>query len=202
MLPTLTALQKRKPSLYPSDWLYSLRHSAPEDINHLWTCPYIIPDTSSRSIYYKLILSFHNACITSFSELASLSDHFLLEFSTLDCWDFSTPSPSCLWLTHGLFPVDLVQYLCKHFPKKKIFEVLTSHLSNLHEQLYWDIWMPRNVFFHLWLNSQNSDFANYHSSSSSLSPSSPLTTFSSSLATVSQDSWFSWISSSIIRGGS
>ncbi|GET55556.1 hypothetical protein GLOIN_2v1785823 [Rhizophagus irregularis DAOM 181602=DAOM 197198] len=177
MLPTLTALQKCKPFLYPSDWLCSLCHFAPEDMNHLWTYPYIIPDASSRSIYYKLMLSFHDACITNFSELAFLSDSFLLEFSALDCWDFTIPSSSCLWLTR----------------------VLTSLLSNLHEQLYWDIWMPRNVFFHLWLDSQDFNLVNYYSFPVSYSSPSPLTTSGSSLATVSQDSWFSWISSSIIR---
>ncbi|CAB4405875.1 unnamed protein product [Rhizophagus irregularis] len=36
MLPTLTALQKRDPSSYPSDWLCALCHSAPEDLDHLW----------------------------------------------------------------------------------------------------------------------------------------------------------------------
>ncbi|EXX71241.1 hypothetical protein RirG_080180 [Rhizophagus irregularis DAOM 197198w] len=202
MLPTLTALQKRKPSLYPPDWLCPLCHFASEDMNHLWICPYIIPDASPKSIYHKLILSFHDACVTSFSELASFSDTFLLEFFTLDCWNFTTSSPSYLWLTRGLYPVDLVQHLCKHFPKNKIFEILTSHLSDLHKQLYWNIWMPCNVFFHLWLNSQNLAFADSHSSTFFSSPSSSLTTFGSSLATVSQDSWFSWISSSIIRGGS
>ncbi|GBC41916.2 reverse transcriptase family protein [Rhizophagus irregularis DAOM 181602=DAOM 197198] len=111
MLPTLTALQKRKPSLYPPDWLCPLCHFASEDMNHLWICPYIIPDASPKSIYHKLILSFHDACVTSFSELASFSDTFLLEFFTLDCWNFTTSSPSYLWLTRGLYPVDLVQHL-------------------------------------------------------------------------------------------
>ncbi|PKK56752.1 hypothetical protein RhiirC2_799344 [Rhizophagus irregularis] len=180
MLPTLTTLQKRNPSLYPSDWLCSLCHSASEDMNHLWTCPYIIPDASPRSIYHKLILSFHDACITNFSESVSLSDSFLLEFSALDCWDFTTPSPSCFWLTRGLFPVDLIQHLCQKLSKKKIFEVLTSLLSNLHEQLYWDIWMSCNIFFHLWLQSQTSDFTNNHSSPFSHSSSSPPATFGSS----------------------
>ncbi|CAB4407193.1 unnamed protein product [Rhizophagus irregularis] len=62
--------------------------------------------------------------------------------------------------------------------------------------------MPRNVFFHLWLDSQEHvpKSSSVSSSLSSFIPSS--STSGSSLATVSQDSWFTWISSSIIRGGS
>ncbi|PKC53127.1 hypothetical protein RhiirA1_479964 [Rhizophagus irregularis] len=85
MLPTLTVLQKRKPSLYLPDWLCSLCHSASEDMNHLWTCTYIIPDASPRSIHHRLLLFFHDACITNFSECVFLSDNFLLEFFALDC---------------------------------------------------------------------------------------------------------------------
>ncbi|PKY57447.1 hypothetical protein RhiirA4_449016 [Rhizophagus irregularis] len=107
MLPTLTALQKRDPSTYPSDWLCALCHSAPEDLNHLWTCPYIIPDASPRLIFQKLMLSFHDKCITQFSDIFPPSDQFLLEFSALDCWDFTTPSSSCLWLARGLLPAEL-----------------------------------------------------------------------------------------------
>ncbi|CAB4407435.1 unnamed protein product [Rhizophagus irregularis] len=204
MLPTLTALQKRDPSSYPSDWLCALCHSAPEDLNHLWTCPYIIPDVSPRLIFQKLMLSFHDKCITQFSDTSPLSDQFLLEFSALDCWDFNTPSSPCLWLARGLLPADLVQLLQQLYSRKKIFEILSSLLLDFQEQLYWDIWMPRNVFFHLWLDSQEHVPKNTRSSvSSSLSSSIPSSSTSGpSLATVSQDSWFTWISSSIIRGGS
>ncbi|PKK74775.1 hypothetical protein RhiirC2_774364 [Rhizophagus irregularis] len=129
---------------------------------------------------YTVILSFHDACITKFSDFTPLSYNLLLKFFALDCWDFTTPLPSCLWLTRRLFPAKLVQLLCTQLAKKKIFEVLTSLLSNFYEQLYWDIWMPRNVFFHLWLDSQNSNLENCHSSPLSHSPLSPLTTFGSS----------------------
>ncbi|CAB4413040.1 unnamed protein product [Rhizophagus irregularis] len=204
MLPTLTALQKRNPSSYPSDWLCALCHSAPEDLDYLWTCPYIIPDASPRMIFHKLMLSFHDKCITLFSDISPLSDQILLEFSALDCWDFTTPSLPCLWLARGLFPVDLVQLLQQLYSRKKIFEILSSLLLDFQEQLYWDIWMPRNIFFYLWLDSQEHVPKNTRSSVfSSLSSSIPSSSTSgSSLATVSQDSWFTWISSSIIRGGS
>ncbi|CAB4409418.1 unnamed protein product [Rhizophagus irregularis] len=202
MLPTLTALQKRDPSSYPSDWLCALCHSAPEDLDHLWTCPYIIPDASPRLIFQKLMLAFRDECITQFSDISPPSDQFLLEFSALDCWDFTTPSSPCLWLARGLLPVDLVQLLQQLYSKKKIFEILSLLLLDFQDHLYWDIWMPRNVFFHLWLDSQEHvpKRSSTSSSSSSFIPSS--STSGSSLATVSQDSWFTWISSSIIRGGS
>ncbi|PKY50474.1 hypothetical protein RhiirA4_466980 [Rhizophagus irregularis] len=193
MLPTLTALQKRDPSSYPPDWLY---------LDHLWTCPYIIPDVAPRLIFQKLMLSFHDKCITHFSDTFPLSEQFLLKFSALDCWDFTTPSSPCLWLARGLLPVDLIRLLQQLFSRKKIFEILSSLLLDFQEQLYWDIWMPRNVFFHLWLDSQGHVSRNYRSSISLSSSISHLSTSGSALATVSQDSWFTWISSSIIRGGS
>ncbi|CAB4440165.1 unnamed protein product [Rhizophagus irregularis] len=94
MLPTLTALQKRDPSSYPPDWLCALCHSAPEDLDHLWTCPYIIPDASPRLIFHKLMLSFHDKCITQFSDTSPLSDQFLLEFSALDYSQEHVPKSS------------------------------------------------------------------------------------------------------------
>ncbi|CAB4440133.1 unnamed protein product [Rhizophagus irregularis] len=139
MLPTLTALQKRDPSSYPPDWLCALCHSAPEDLDHLWTCPYIIPDASPRLIFHKLMLSFHDKCITQFSDTSPLSDQFLLEFSALDCWDFTTPSSPCLWLARSLLPADLVHLLQQLYSRKKIFEILSSLLLEFQEQLYWDI---------------------------------------------------------------
>lgn len=85
ILLTLTMLQKCKPFSFPSDWLYAFCHSTPEDLNHLWTCLYIIPDTSSRSIYHKLVAFFRNACIENFSEIAPLLDLFKSDFSALTC---------------------------------------------------------------------------------------------------------------------
>ncbi|PKY56182.1 hypothetical protein RhiirA4_476275 [Rhizophagus irregularis] len=149
-------------------------------------------------IFQKYMLSFHDNCILQFSDVATFSDTFLLEFSALDCWDFITLSLSCLWLTRGLLPVDLVRHLQQLFSRKKIFEVLSLLLLNLHKHLYWDIWMPRNVFFHLWLDSQEHVSRNTRSSISSSSLISSLSTSGSPLATVSQDSWSFWISSSII----
>ncbi|CAB4416056.1 unnamed protein product [Rhizophagus irregularis] len=107
MLPTLTALQKRDPASYPPDWLCALCHSAPEDLDHLWTCPYIYPGY-----------------------------HFLMEFSALDCLGFTTPSSPCLWLARGLLPVDLVQLLPQIYSRKKILTIfIFAYDLDFQEQL-------------------------------------------------------------------
>ncbi|PKY30848.1 hypothetical protein RhiirB3_448147 [Rhizophagus irregularis] len=66
-------------------------------------------------------------------------------------------------------------------------------------ELYGEIWLCRNVLFHAWKKSQGISAS---SKSCSLSAVSSHTIsphhYSSSLALVSQDSWISWISSSII----
>ncbi|PKY61587.1 hypothetical protein RhiirA4_486769, partial [Rhizophagus irregularis] len=134
------------------------------------------------------MLSFHDNCISLFSDLTPLSNQFLLEFSALDCWDFTTPSLSCLWLTRGLLPVDLIRYLQQLFSRKKIFEILSLLLLDFQEHLYWDIWMPRNVFFHLWLDSQKRVPRNTRSPIPFLFSIPSPSTSGSSLATVSQDS--------------
>ncbi|PKK60606.1 hypothetical protein RhiirC2_793084 [Rhizophagus irregularis] len=99
MLPTLTTLQQRKPYLYSPDWLCPQCNSVPEDLNHLWTCPYILPDLYPCLTYRSEVIKFRDACIKSFLSLKSLDFSFQEDFSTLDCWDFETPSSSCLWLT-------------------------------------------------------------------------------------------------------
>ncbi|CAB4409421.1 unnamed protein product [Rhizophagus irregularis] len=146
------------------------------------TCPAPSDFGKPQNLHIKLLLKTNSA--------SSASD-----FSALDCWDFITPSSSCLWLTRGLFPTALIKFLNTFLPKNKILTILSPLLLQFHERLYMDIWLPRNVFFHLWLESQTRI--------SISSPSSTfLTTSGSSLATVSQDSWISWISSFIIQGGS
>ncbi|PKB97369.1 hypothetical protein RhiirA5_433277 [Rhizophagus irregularis] len=57
MLPTLTTLQQRKPYLYSLDWLCSQCNSAPKDLNHLWTCHYILPDLNLCLTYRTEILT-------------------------------------------------------------------------------------------------------------------------------------------------
>ncbi|PKY56349.1 hypothetical protein RhiirA4_476593 [Rhizophagus irregularis] len=112
MLPTLTTLQQRKPYLYSSEWLCPQCNSAPKDINHLWTCPYILPDLNPCLTHQNEIVKFRNACIASFSSLKTLPASFNDEFSTLDCWNFvSLPRP-----IYGLPEVELYGeiWLCRN----------------------------------------------------------------------------------------
>ncbi|CAB4429880.1 unnamed protein product [Rhizophagus irregularis] len=105
-----------------------LCNSASEDLNHLWTCLYIIPDVSPGATYCKYMATFRDACIKRFSDCTSLPDSFKDTFSALACWNFDTHSPSCLWLTRGLLPTDLIAYLKEFLPKTKILTTLTPLL--------------------------------------------------------------------------
>ncbi|PKB95682.1 hypothetical protein RhiirA5_436259 [Rhizophagus irregularis] len=96
MLPTLTTLQQRIPYLYSLDWLCPQCNSAPEDLNHLWTCPYILPDLNPCLTYRSEVIKFRDSCLSSFLSLKSLVTSFQIGFSTLNCWDYKTPSLSCL----------------------------------------------------------------------------------------------------------
>ncbi|GBC48609.1 ribonuclease H-like domain-containing protein [Rhizophagus irregularis DAOM 181602=DAOM 197198] len=182
MLPTLTTLQQRKPYLYSPDWLY------------------LNPCLTHRSE----IIKFRDSCLSSFSSLKPLDITFQTEFSALKCWNYDTPSLSCLWLTRGLLPAHLTAFLNQHFPLSVIYKIISPLLNDFQVELYGEIWLCRNVLFHAWEESQGISAASKlrgPSMNSSPIVSSPHTN-NSSLATVSQDSWISWISSSIIRGGS
>ncbi|EXX57028.1 hypothetical protein RirG_210900 [Rhizophagus irregularis DAOM 197198w] len=204
MLPTLTTLQQRKPYLYSPDWLCPQCNSAPEDLNHLWTCPYILPDLNPCLTHHSEIIKFRDSCLSSFSSLKPLDITFQTGFSALDCWNYETPSLSCLWLTRGLLPAHLTAFLNQHFPLSVIYKIISPLLNDFQVELYGEIWLCRNVLFHAWEESQGISAASKlrgPSINSSPIVSSPHTN-NSSLAIVSQDSWISWISSSIIRGGS
>ncbi|CAB5193871.1 unnamed protein product [Rhizophagus irregularis] len=204
MLPTLTTLQQRKPYLYSPDWLCPQCNSAPEDLNHLWTCPYILPDLNPCLTHRSEVIKFRDSCLSSFLSLKSLDISFHTEFFALDCWNYEAPSSSCLWLTRGLLPAHLTAFLNQHFPLSVIYKIISPLLNDFQVELYGEIWLCRNVLFHAWEESQGISAASKlrgPSINSSPIVSSPHTN-NSSLATVSQDSWISWISSSIIRGGS
>ncbi|CAB4481558.1 unnamed protein product [Rhizophagus irregularis] len=204
MLPTLTTLQQRKPYLYSPDWLCPQCNSAPEDLNHLWTCPYILPDLNPCLTHRSEVIKFRDSCLSSFLSLKSLDISFHTEFFALDCWNYEAPSSSCLWLTRGLLPAHLTAFLNQHFPLSVIYKIISPLLNDFQVELYGEIWLCRNVLFHTWEESQGISAASKlrgPSINSSPIVSSPHTN-NSSLATVSQDSWISWISSSIIRGGS
>ncbi|PKK64245.1 hypothetical protein RhiirC2_787779, partial [Rhizophagus irregularis] len=94
MLPTLTTLQQRKPYLYSPDWLCPQCNSAPEDLNHLWTCPYILPELNPCSTHRSEIIKFRDSCLSSFLSLKPLDSTFQTGFSALDCWNYETPSLS------------------------------------------------------------------------------------------------------------
>ncbi|PKY62152.1 hypothetical protein RhiirA4_432333, partial [Rhizophagus irregularis] len=144
MLPTLTTLQQRKPHLYSPDWLCPQCNTAPEDINHLWTCPYILPELNPCMTHRKEIAKFRDDCISAFSSLKTLPDSFCDEFSALDCWDFNTPSASCLWLTRGLLPAHLTTFLKDYFLLSTIYKVVSPLLNDFQLELYGEIWLCRN----------------------------------------------------------
>ncbi|PKY54386.1 hypothetical protein RhiirA4_426740 [Rhizophagus irregularis] len=186
MLPTLTMLQQRKPYLYFPDWLCPQCNIAPEDINHLWTCPYILPEP--------------NPCLTHRKE--TLPDLFCEGFSALDCWNYTTPSASCLWLTRGLLPAHLTDFLKEYFPLSVVYKVISPLLNDFQLELYGEIWLCQNVLFHAWEESQGITASSKSKTKDGLSPNSSIISshhHNSSLASVSQDFWISWISSSIIR---
>ncbi|EXX50695.1 hypothetical protein GLOIN_2v1785823 [Rhizophagus irregularis DAOM 181602=DAOM 197198] len=85
MLPTLTTLQQRKPYLYSLNWLCPQCNSVPEDLNHLWTCPYILPDLNPCLTHHSEVAKFRDSCLSSFLSLKLLDSTFQTGFSALDC---------------------------------------------------------------------------------------------------------------------
>ncbi|PKB95884.1 hypothetical protein RhiirA5_385708 [Rhizophagus irregularis] len=210
MLPTLTTLQKRKPHIYDPSWSCSQCNSSPETLDHLWTCPYILPEFSPFNTFKTLLLELRTVCREKFlsaTPLIPLSDSFVVEFMALDCWKCDFPSSSCLRLARGLIPIFLTGFLGPYFSSSVIWSILDTLLHDFHFDLYVQIWLCRSVFFHHWESAQG--ITNKMKSSvigpSPISyPSSQISPdFSTpSLATVSLDSWVSWVSSYIIRGRS
>ncbi|GET59431.1 hypothetical protein GLOIN_2v1785823 [Rhizophagus irregularis DAOM 181602=DAOM 197198] len=128
MLPTLTTLQQRKSHLY-----------SPEDLNHLWTCPYILPDLNPCLTHRSEVIKFRDSCLSSFLSLKFLDTSFQTGFSTLDCWDYDTPSPSCFWLTRGLLPAHLTTFLKQYFPLSVIYKTISPLLNDFQVELYGEI---------------------------------------------------------------
>ncbi|EXX59799.1 hypothetical protein RirG_185790 [Rhizophagus irregularis DAOM 197198w] len=210
MLPTLTTLQRRKPHLYNPSWLCPQCNSFPETLDHLWTCPYILPEFSPLKTFKTLLLALRTTYLDHFlsaSSLMPLPDSFAAEFMALNCWDCDPPSIACLRLTRGLIPKSLTEFLGTFFSSPTIWSILDTPLHDFHFDLYVQIWLCRSIFFHHWELAQG---ITKQMKSSALGPSSilrpssyiPLDSSTPSLATASLDSWVSWVSSSIIRGGS
>ncbi|PKY57596.1 hypothetical protein RhiirA4_478773 [Rhizophagus irregularis] len=96
----------------------------------------------------KEIAKFWDDRISAFSSLKTLPDSFCDEFSALDCWNFDTPSASCLWLTRGLLPAHLTTFLREYFLLSTIYKIISSLLNDFQLELYGEIWLCRNVLFH------------------------------------------------------
>ncbi|PKY34501.1 hypothetical protein RhiirB3_454278 [Rhizophagus irregularis] len=153
MLPTLTTLQRRKPHLYNPSWLCPQCNSLPETLDHLWTCPYILPEFSPLNTFKTLLLVFQTICLDKFlsaSSLIPLPDFFAAEFMALDCWNCDPPSFSCLRLARGLIPISLTEFLGTYFSSLTIWSILDTPLHDFHFDLYVQIWLCRSIFFHHW----------------------------------------------------
>ncbi|PKK55485.1 hypothetical protein RhiirC2_802266 [Rhizophagus irregularis] len=110
ILLTLTTLQKRKPHIYDLSWPCPQCNSSPEILDHLWTCPYILPEFSPFNTFKTLLLDLRTVYLDKFLSatlLKSLPDSFVAEFMAIDCWECDPPSNSCLRLARGLIPMSL-----------------------------------------------------------------------------------------------
>ncbi|EXX52140.1 hypothetical protein RirG_255600 [Rhizophagus irregularis DAOM 197198w] len=210
MLLTLTTLQRRKPHLYDLSWLCPQCNSSPETLDHLWTCPYILPEFSPLNTFKTLLLDLRTNYLDnllSATPLISLLDSFVDDFTAIDCWKCDPPSISCLRLARGLIPMSLTGFLRTYFSPSTIWSILDTPLHNFHFDLYVQIWLCRSVFFHHWESAQGitnkmKSFAIGPPPISHLSSINSPDSSTPSLATVSLDSWVSWVSSYVIRGGS
>ncbi|GET55165.1 ribonuclease H-like domain-containing protein [Rhizophagus irregularis DAOM 181602=DAOM 197198] len=157
MLPTLTTLQRRKPHLYNPSWLCPQCNSSPETLDHLWTCPYILPEFSPLNTFKTLLLALRTNYLDKFlsaSSLIPLPDSFAAEFMALDCWNCDPPSFSCLRLARGLIPISLTEFLGNYYSSLTIWSVLDTPLHDFHFDLYVQIWLCRSIFFHHWESAQ------------------------------------------------
>ncbi|GET54729.1 RNA-directed DNA polymerase from mobile element jockey-like [Rhizophagus irregularis DAOM 181602=DAOM 197198] len=190
---------KHFPHLYNPSWLCPQCNSFPETLDHLWTCPYILPEFSSLQTFKTLLLALRTTYLDNFlsaSSLIPLPDSFAAEFMALNCWDCDPPSISCLRLTRGLIPISLTEFLGIYFSSPTIWSILDTPLHDFHFDLYVQIWLCRSIFFHHWELAQG---ITKKMKSSALGPSSilrpssniPLDSSTPSLATASLDSWFS-----------
>ncbi|EXX71382.1 hypothetical protein RirG_079050 [Rhizophagus irregularis DAOM 197198w] len=101
MLPTLTTLQRRKPHLYNPNWLCPQCNSFPETLDHLWTCPYILPEFSPLNTFKTLLMTLRTNYLDKFlsaTSLIPLPDSFAAEFTAFNCWDCDPLSISYLRL--------------------------------------------------------------------------------------------------------
>ncbi|GBC34526.2 RNA-directed DNA polymerase from mobile element jockey-like [Rhizophagus irregularis DAOM 181602=DAOM 197198] len=148
---------RRKPHLYNPSWLCPQCNSFPETLDHLWTCPYILPEFSPLNTFKTLLLALRTNYLDKFlsaSFLIPLPDSFAAEFIALDCWDCDPPSFSCLRLARGLIPLSLTEFLGIYFSSPTIWSILDTPLHDFHFDLYVQIWLCRSIFFHHWESAQ------------------------------------------------
>ncbi|PKC52843.1 hypothetical protein RhiirA1_480551 [Rhizophagus irregularis] len=151
MLLTLTTLQKRKPHLYNPSWPCSQCNSSPETLNHLWTCPYILPEFSPLNTFKTLLLDLQTVYLVKFLfaiPLKSLPDSFVAKFMAIDCWDCDPFSNSCLRFARELIPMSLTNFLGTYFSLFIIWSIINTPLHDFHFDFYVQIWLYRSVFFH------------------------------------------------------
>ncbi|GBC18418.2 ribonuclease H-like domain-containing protein [Rhizophagus irregularis DAOM 181602=DAOM 197198] len=124
---------KHFPHLYNPSWLCPQCNSFPETLDHLWTCPYILPEFSPLQTFKTLLLALRTTYLDNFlsaSSLIPLPDSFAAEFMALNCWDCDPPSISCLRLTRGLIPISLTEFLGIYFSSPTIWSILDTPLHD------------------------------------------------------------------------
>ncbi|PKC04994.1 hypothetical protein RhiirA5_421481 [Rhizophagus irregularis] len=133
------------------DWLCpQCNSSAPENLNHLWACSYILSDLNPCLTYQSEIAKFQDICLVSFLNLKSLPTSFQDEFFALNCWNFTTPFPFCLWLTRRLLPTHLTIFLLNYFSLSVVYQIISPFLNDFQVALYGEIWLYQNILFHAW----------------------------------------------------
>ncbi|PKC02213.1 hypothetical protein RhiirA5_425573 [Rhizophagus irregularis] len=162
----------------------------------------------SRITHRALFRTFKTTLLDKFLHTPTstvLPQTFDLDFLSLDCWSTTSSSVSYHWLTRGLIPSSLTSFLRAWFSNAQILDVIAPALKDFHFTIYVEIWICRSILFNAWEKSKGITISQKRSSTSqqrittSPATSSPL---SSSMASVSSDSWVSWVSSSIVQGGS
>ncbi|PKK73035.1 hypothetical protein RhiirC2_776463 [Rhizophagus irregularis] len=103
--------------------------------------------------------------------------------------------------------MSLTSFLGTYFLTSTIWSIFDTPLHDFHFDLYVQIWLCRSVFFHHWETAQsitNKMKSSTIGPSPIFHPSSKISPECSTpfLATVSLDSWVSWVSSYVICRGS
>ncbi|PKK58330.1 hypothetical protein RhiirC2_796491 [Rhizophagus irregularis] len=146
MLLTLTTLQKRKPHIC---WSCPQCNFSPETLDHLWTCPYILPEFSPFNTFKTLLLDLRTVYLDKFlsaTPLKSLPDSFVAVFMAIDCWECDTLTNSCLRLARGLIPMSLTSFLRTYFSPSTIWSIFDTPLHDFHFDLYVQIWLLMTFF--------------------------------------------------------